>query len=264
MNAHSDPNPPTDVPPDRSTSSRLIPGGRSVIAGNGIAWIASGWALFIKAPGIWIANVFIIIGLSIVISLFPLLGGLVSNVLMPIFAGGIMLGCRSLEHGGELRVDHVFAGFKEKGGQLALVGVLTLVATTIALILTVIVAVVILGAALLQGMGNEQALRDLISERGLLTLAILGLLFLALIIPVSMAYWFAPSLIVFHDLDALGAMKQSFQGCLRNLVPFLLYGVVLLVLLIIGSLPLFLGLLVVAPLTIGSIYASYKDIYLAE
>jgi uncharacterized membrane protein len=58
-------------------------------------------------------------------------------------------------------------------------------------------------------------------------------------------------------------MKESFSGCLRNIVPFLVYGVVMMVFGAIASIPMLLGWLVLGPVLCGSYYASYKDIYLA-
>ena len=49
-------------------------------------------------------------------------------VLGPVFAGGVMLGCKALDEGGELELGHLFAGFKEKLGTLAAVGAIYLVA----------------------------------------------------------------------------------------------------------------------------------------
>jgi uncharacterized membrane protein len=57
-------------------------------------------------------------------------------------------------------------------------------------------------------------------------------------------------------------MKGSFTGCLKNVLPFLLYGAVLLLLSVIATLPLLLGWLVLGPVFAGSVYASYRDIYL--
>jgi uncharacterized membrane protein len=84
-----------------------------------------------------------------------------------------------------------------------------------------------------------------------------------LTVPLLMAVWFAPALVIFHDLGPTQAMKDSFTGCLRNIVPFLLYSVIWLVLSIIASIPLGLGWLVLGPMTAASIYTAYRDIYLA-
>jgi uncharacterized membrane protein len=90
---------------------------------------------------------------------------------------------------------------------------------------------------------------------------LVGALFL---IPLMMAYFFAPALVVLDGLPAPTAMRLSFSGCLKNIVPFLLYGLVGLVLLVLGAIPFGLGLLVVMPVFVGSIYAAYRDIYHGE
>jgi len=46
---------------------------------------------------------------------------------MPVFIGGLLLGCRAVEQGEPMEVGYIFAGFKDKLGQLALVGVLYMV-----------------------------------------------------------------------------------------------------------------------------------------
>jgi len=79
----------------------------------------------------------------------------------------------------------------------------------------------------------------------------------------AMLFWFAPTLVVLHpEVGVMEALGLSFRACLRNVLPFLLYGVVLFVLAIVATIPLMLGWLVLWPVLIGSIYASYKDIFL--
>ena len=90
------------------------------------------------------------------------------------------------------------------------------------------------------------------------------LIALALMLPLYMAMWFAPALVVFHELGAVDAMKASFAGCLKNVVPFVLYGLVGLVLGIVASIPFGLGWLVLGPVAIASVYVGYRDIYLAS
>ena len=107
------------------------------------------------------------------------------------------------------------------------------------------------------------------------------LIALALMVPVFMAVWFAPPLMVFNGLGTFDALKASFLGCLKNIVPFLIYGLILFGFAILASIPLCLGWLVLAPVgfatlaliplglgwlvlapVIGaSIYTSYRDIY---
>jgi uncharacterized membrane protein len=94
------------------------------------------------------------------------------------------------------------------------------------------------------------------------TVLLAVLIAIALALPLVMALWFAPALVVFHELDAVAAMKASFTGCLRNIVPFLVYGIVGLLLAVVAMIPLGLGWLVLGPVLAASVYASYRDIYL--
>ncbi|MBZ0288448.1 MAG: Ig-like domain-containing protein, partial [Anaerolineae bacterium] len=107
------------------------PAGRSVEAGRGIEWLKQGWQLFAKNPGMWIAIAVILAVIAIVLSLIPVLGNLALNFLMPVFVGGILLGCRSLSEGGEFGIDTLFAGFKRNTTNLILVGVFYLIGVAI-------------------------------------------------------------------------------------------------------------------------------------
>jgi uncharacterized membrane protein len=239
-----------------ATQGNFIPGGRGVAAGRGWDWIVSGWALFKKQPGMWIGIVVVAMILFFVMALIPFLGSLATMVLGPVFAGGVMLGCKALDEGGELEFGHLFAGFKEKLGTLAAVGAIYLVAV----IVIALVVGLVTGAGLfaLLGGGDPSAGAGAGAVMGLL-LAVL--LMLALLLPVFMAMWFAPSLVVLQDRGAVDAMKESFAGCLKNIVPFLLYGVVLFVASILAAIPLGLGYLVLLPVAAGSVYTAYRDIY---
>jgi uncharacterized membrane protein len=95
----------------------------------------------------------------------------------------------------------------------------------------------------------------------LLAICIGLLVFLLLYLPLVMAIWFAPALVVLRGVEPLEAMRLSFNGCMRNIVPFLLYGVVGVGLSIVATIPLLLGWLVLGPVTIASLYTSYCDIY---
>jgi uncharacterized membrane protein len=93
----------------------------------------------------------------------------------------------------------------------------------------------------------------------------------AVYLPVLMVIWFAPLLVVFNGLAPVAAMKLSFTACVSNTVPFLVYGLAVLLAWVILSLPAALGtagaLLVAAlliasiPVLICSVYMSYRDIF---
>jgi uncharacterized membrane protein len=111
--------------------------------------------------------------------------------------------------------------------------------------------------------GDTGALGGLLVGAGLGTLLVL-LIVMAVALPIFMAFWFAPALVAISNMSPIDALAASFKGCLKNILPFLLYGIVFLVLFILGSIPLGLGLLVVLPLVFTSTYAAYRDIFLGD
>jgi uncharacterized membrane protein len=227
---------------------------RSVEGGQGVEWIKQGWQIFVKNPGAWVAIAVILIVIFVVLSMIPLLGQLAANLLAPVFAAGMLLGAQSLERGGELRIEHLFAGFKQNTSGLIVVGVLYMVG----MLVIALVAMGIVGGSALTGgiMGNGRGVG--MAAGGLMV----GLLvMLALAVPLVMAIWFAPALVVFRNAAPIEALKQSFDACLKNLIPFLVYGVIALVASFVAALPFGLGFLVLIPVLAGSLYASYVDIF---
>lgn len=234
-----------------------IPDGRKVVASRGVAWYSEAWTLFKGAPGTWVLICVIFIVLSILLAIIPM-GSLLSSIAYPAVAAGLMLGCRSIEEGSGLTVGHLFAGFKKNVGSLILVGVLYLVGTMLVGLFAGIGGALLIPSMLSQGF-NPSDFSTLVTLLPFILL--IALVVMALMLPLIMAIWFAPALVVFHDLAPMAAMKASFHGSLKNIVPFLLYGVVGLVLAILAMIPVGLGMLVWIPLLWASIYTGYRDIF---
>lgn len=222
--------------------------------GAGWSWIAEGFGLFKKSPGLWIGMIIVWFVLMFIMAFIPLIGSLATSLLGPVFLAGFMLGCRELERGGSLDFNHLFAGFSNNTGQLILVGVLYLVA----IIIAIIPGGIVMGGSLMAMMAGDPSA---MSEVNAGALSIGFLLMLAFILPAVMAYWFAPALVVLHDMSAVDAMKTSFKGCLRNMLPYLWYGVIATILYILAAIPLGLGLLVLIPTLLASMYTAYRGIF---
>jgi hypothetical protein len=262
------PQPPIDPPPQsfRSHPDPESGGGpdpSTVPAGHGWDWVLDGFRYFGANPWAWILAVLALLAISVVVSLVPFVGGFVVSVLATLFTGGLMLGVREQQEGRPFRVEHLFAGFSNNPGQLGLVAVLYLAGTLVIGILMVAGMLLAAGPMLstlqpgTMPPTDPAALFELMGPAMLLPI-LLGALFL---IPLMMAYFFAPALVVLDQLPATAAMQLSFMGCLKNILPFLIYGLVGLVLFVLGAIPFGLGLLVVTPVLAASIYAAYRDIY---
>ncbi|HTM61669.1 MAG TPA: BPSS1780 family membrane protein [Burkholderiales bacterium] len=242
--------------PDETISLRdaFIAHGRGVPFENGWSWLAAAWSIFKRAAGVWIGMIIVLCLIYIVLGVIPILGAIASLAAGPVFTGGLMLASRTTDQGGEAQFTQLFGGFKHRFGPLVGVGVLYLVGFAAILFIVMVVT----GGSILTVINATTPEEIMAAGAGLLLAA---LIFFALLIPLVMAVWFAPALIVFHDVGSIAAMKASFVGCLRNMLPFLLYGIVWFVASIVASIPLMLGWLVLGPVTAASIYTSYKDIY---
>jgi hypothetical protein len=230
-------------------------------ASRGLAWWKNAWQMFLDAPGTWIGIGVVVIITIVSCSFLPVVG----NFLLILIAGGLMLGCHALHTGEDLRFDHILAGFHHHLGPLLAVAAAWIAYTLVAAIL--IVAVISMVDNLVMAndlvMANWARIRDKFAHP--LLLVSVFILFLSIcLLPISMATWFAPALIVLHDMPAIKAMKLSFRGTLRNMLPVTLYGLVLIGLSIWATLPPFLGWLVLIPMLICGTYAAYRDIFLDE
>lgn len=242
-----------DISPRALDGRSFIAAGRAVDAGQGWAWIAQGWALFKRQGGTWVL-LLIVAGLVIIgVSLVPLLNWILPSLLVPGLSAGVMLGCKALDDGERLTVGHLFAGYKARGSSLVLLGLAGFVLYVIAMLPMVLV----LGGKFIAMMSGDPA--ALMEAGAAFALAIL--VTLAISVPVYMALWFAPALVALHDVPPLAALRQSFGACLKNVVPFLVYGLILFGLGAVAAIPFGLGLLVLMPVFFASVYASYRDIF---
>lgn len=250
--------PRADIEPvEENSTGDLLKEPRAVPAGNGMQWFSDGWVLFKANIGLWILMLLTMGAIFMVASMVPFLG-MLASWLFPMFMGGWMVACHRQHIEGELKFDDLFAGFNEHFKPLAIAGLIYLGANLVMLLVVGILMAVVIGSML--AVEPDDAAAAFMGFGFLLSMLVV----MALMIPVFMLIWFAPALIVLQGVAPVDAMKMSFLGCLRNILPFLIYGLVGMVLFIVGAIPLLLGWLLVYPLLLCSIYTSYRDIFIAE
>lgn len=233
-------------------------GVRSVDAGRGLGWWTDAWALFLKNPGMWIVLGLVMIVIFAVLAFIPLLGQLAIALLAPVFSASWMLTARKAASGGAIEIGDLFAAFKsEKMSSLIVLGALLLaVFVVIGILMFLFGAGAAIGAGASAGAGSAGGAAAF-AGFGLLMM----LVFFVISIVVGMAFWFAPGLVILGGLSPVAAVKASFAGSLKNIVPFILYVVIYFVAAIVASIPFGLGWLVLIPLLMITIYASYSDIF---
>lgn len=235
----------------------FIPEGRGVPAGNGWRWIADAWNLMDGQRWTFIGVVILYWLMIIAASFVPGLGGLAVALFGPVISGGIMLGCDAVRHGQKLEVGYLFAGFQRHFGKLVAVGAVSLgLGLLIAIVMVAILGFSFAGMFL----GIDEPNPEQIASMGL-TFLLAILVALAISIPVYMFLWFAAPLIVFEDVDVGTALKSSFSACLKNIVPFLVWGVMTLLLSIAATIPIMLGWILLGPVIMVSVYTGYRDIF---
>lgn len=231
-----------------------------VNAKQGLQWILSGFYLFLKAPLAWVFVCFTLMLIAITMSLVPLLGKFVFTLISPVFLAGIMLGCRDMEQGKSIEITHLFMAFKTNSAPLITIGGIYLIGQILILGLVMLIGGSQMTDMLLYGKRvDESELMGVMSN--MLTSSLIAL---TLSIPLMMASWFSPLLVVFHNTPPIVALQRSFFACLKNFIPFQVYGITFIVLTIVAIMPYGVGLVILIPTLFASIYVSYKDIFLAE
>lgn len=244
-------------------AAAYIPGGSTVAADQGLEWLIAAWRLFVEAPIIWIVMIVLYAVFYLVLAFAPVIGSLLGYVLYGVISAGWLAGAHAVAQGEKLELNHLFAGFKNKTAPLFVLGAIYAAGLLAILLLMAGFLAIGLGASGAIGaiMSGDSSQLAAIAATSIMTFMVALLVGLALLAPLLMALWFASALVYFHNEPPLTALKVSFIACLNNWLPFLLYGILLLILFVIAAIPLGLGLLVVGPLTFISGYTSYRSVF---
>jgi hypothetical protein len=271
--------PPSIPSPDPGEGLVLVMPGRSVSMGEALGWIPRSWTLFRKAPLMWILAMLIFFVVAIVLQLAPFIGSIAVNVLQPVYFAGFASAGRSLETGGEFEIEHLFAGFRTRSTDLLIVGAIYTLVSFGILAIFAMIFISFAGWAVVSGFftavmaNNTQQAAEWLGSMWLPFM--LAMLFaLLLLIPLVASYWFAPYLVFMHGVKPVAAMKASLMACIRNFFQMAVYGVAMLVLWIVATIPVIVPILgwiltclayvVLVMISITGVYVSYRDIFTEE
>ncbi len=197
---------------------KLSPQPHLLEAKAGQAWLSHGFRLFHKQPLAWTLILFIYWAAMLMLAFIPGLGVLIPLLLAPGLAFGFISIAHSIDTKGTAAPPLLLSGFRsEQAKPLLMLGVWYV----IEILAIMLVATLIDGGALVEwitagaapGAGLETSLR--ISA----TVSVL------LYIPVMMAFWFAPQLVVWSGYTPLKALFFSFFAVWRNKGAFLRYAI---------------------------------------
>ena len=233
--------------------------------GQGWRWFADAFGLFKLNAGMWIGMFIVYMIIMMVGSMIPF-ANMLMGFIAPVFTAGFMVACYKADTQGSAQFSDMFAGFKQQFGTLIRLGLLYILFSLVILAILGVIIYVMAGADILAAFGsmasNTSTPEDIQTVMPMLLIVILiGMLFWT---PLIMAIWFAPALIILNEQGPWNAMVLSVKGSLKNILPFLLYGMLFMVFGILAMIPIGLGWLVLGPMIYISIYTAYKKIYLAS
>lgn len=246
-----------------------------VPARNGWQWIAEGSRIYGKNRmllALAVIGFWLLIGL--VGSQVPQIGRLLATICMPAISVGLMGLCRYLDQEDTMAPSALLSGLSGHMGALLLLGVMYIVVLAAALGVVALIDggrffhVFLMGGKL-----------DAAEANPLATWA-----FLLLMLPVAMAYWYAPILVAWHGHSVGKSLFFSLFACLRNWRAFVIYTCSLIMLMILmtivagmmaswlpASLPraaqsipaILLFFFLAMPVLYASFYVSYRDVFVA-
>jgi hypothetical protein len=240
---------------------------RVVDASHGWRWIAQGILIFRKNPPQWLLLIAILFIGSRVLFAVPLIG-VIAVLIAPNFLAGLSHGAQALGQGKPLRLGYLASGFLKNAARLVTIGGVSLVGQFLTLMAITLVGgetISSLSKTIAAGAAAPEAIAAMQAAAPRMMMALL--VGFGVSLPLMMAVWFAPLLVFFDDVKPLPALALSLWACLKNILPLLIYGmavvvpVVILMPLSLATRQPDLGVWLLAPILVPSIYVSYRDLF---
>ncbi len=201
---------------------KIQPDPRVVNSRLGLAWLMEGFRLFHRQPLIWFLTLFAYWAGLVILAMVPLLGLIAPLILTPGLGFGFVALAYAVDRQEMPMPLLLVSGFRSDKAKLLLqMGLLYFLGLVVVLVLAWMVD----GGSLFRAMSQspEELTDPTISmdpslQWGLIV-AVLGYL------PVLMAFWFAPQLVVWGQFPLAKALFYSFFAVWRNRRAFFVYGV---------------------------------------
>jgi len=192
---------------------------------QGTVWLRTAYHMFTQHRGPWVLLVLAYLLALLVLAFVPYVGPYLLIVMKPVFVVGLLAAAWQQERGGMPKLSHLFQGFRTNLRALLTIGVLFVAG----IILAVAASSLVDGGRLIElvaarGSLNDDELRERFSD----PLLMLGMLFsIVLSLPVIIATWWAPAVVVFQDASAMAALGASMRAALANWKALLVYAILL-------------------------------------
>ena len=255
---------PPELPPTDDYGQllpQLLSEPRAGRAGWGVSWITNALSIFKDNFLLWLGIGVVYLIIAMVMSAMPIIN-FVFSLISFVFVGGIIKGANAQVTGKELRFDHLFSAFSTHLLPLIVLFVLYMVALIIAFIPIGIILIVV--SHVMGGIGNVDSMMtaEQIGAGSIVAILLVLLFSMIAFFFLFVMVWFAPALIVLHNIAPTEAMKMSVKGCLKNILPLFVFSLLLLLLALLSILfTLGFAILVVVPVGMITYYTSYRDVW---
>ncbi|MCK5894482.1 MAG: hypothetical protein KAG53_08790 [Endozoicomonadaceae bacterium] len=199
-----------------------------------LSWLSTAFEQFKKAPKFW-TSITLLWGVALAIfQIIPIVGSIIAIIFSGIISAFLTLAAHRLSNNQEISFSIVMDNFKPSLKQIAILSVLAGIfySTLFSIILSIF--------------GDNLIISIVILIVGTSAL--------------SMAFLFSPILILVKRTPIPEALKLSFEGCRQNILPLSVYSLLATSLIIVGMIPLGLGILIAIPLLILTTYQAYNEI----
>lgn len=224
--------------------------------------------LVFHSPFGWLKVTILWFLFSLFCGVIPLVGPLVFSLFFPTLFAGLLTGCRDVEAGRSLTIQHLSNGFRQKPIQ----PYITLGGFNVLGELLITVVLVTWAGPHMAELQSLSSLPDSVSPEQAQTFIdtftpiFLGIAVLEILL--LMLFWYAPALLIFHSTPPTQALLASGKACAVNTPAFIANGVglaalVVPVVFVSVYVPLLGALLVtvLAPTIAASVYVSYRDVF---
>ncbi|PHR68662.1 BPSS1780 family membrane protein [Alcanivorax sp.] len=216
---------------------------RKISVGDAMGWIGKGHGMLSGHWGVVLGALVVTVLITSALQIIPLLGAIAQILLTPLLYAGIVKIFHRIDTENRSDFSDLFAGFSDRTSPLIM--------TAVAQFVVLLVAGVVLGGLFfLLGRDGSTA-----------AIVVLGLLATVAMFVFMFLFYFAVPLIFLGQKGVVDAMKLSLDACLKNIIPFIVYTLVISLILVVAAIPLLLGWLFVMPILAGAYYVSFKQLF---
>ena len=192
---------------------------QTVPARQGLQWALQGMRTFWRQPLAMSGLFFLFMALVSLVSMLPLIGGVMALVLMPSFTAGLMAATQTASEGRFPMPGTVWLALRPGPRRTPMLRLGALYAAGFLLMMGM--SMLVDGGQFARVYLGGEAIRPELVQAVSFQMALW--VSMLLYVPLSVLFWHAPALVFWQGVDPVKSLFFSWMGCWRNKGAFLLY-----------------------------------------